>query len=69
MPAFAIRRVDGKLRISAAGCCNPASYRREYERAYMEQVLAAGGRVVSRDGDVVQLVDGRGRACSVDLGI
>jgi hypothetical protein len=35
----------------------------------MEQVLAAGGRVVSRDGDVVQLVDGRGRACSVDLGI
>ena len=28
MPAFAIRRVDGKLRIRAAGCCNPASYRR-----------------------------------------
>ena len=69
MPAFAIRRVDGKLRFRAAGCCNPASYRREYERAYMEQVLAEGGRVVGREGDVVQLVDRRGRPCSVDLGI
>ena len=68
MPAFAIRRVDGKLRIRAAGCRNPASYRREYERAYMEQVLAEGGRVVDRQGDVVHLVDRRGRACSVDLG-
>jgi hypothetical protein len=69
MPAFAIKRVDGKLRFRAVGCCNPASYRREYERAYMEQVLAEGGRVVDRDGDVVSLVDRRGRPCSVDLGI
>jgi hypothetical protein len=69
MPAFAIRRVDGKLRVRAVGCCNPANHRREYERAYMEQVLAEGGRVVSREGDVVQLVDRRGRARSVDLGI
>ena len=68
MPAFAIRRVDGKLRIRAAGCCNPASHRREYERAYMEQVLADGGSVTRREGDVVHLVDRRGRACSVDLG-
>ena len=35
----------------------------------MEQVLAEGGRVVGREGDVVQLVDRRGRPCSVDLGI
>jgi hypothetical protein len=35
----------------------------------MEQVLAEGGRVVGREGDVVQLVDRRGRSCSVDLGI
>jgi hypothetical protein len=69
MPAFAIRRVDGKLRLRALGCCTAASHRREYERAYMEQVLADGGRVVSREGDVVQLVDRRGRPCSVDLGM
>jgi hypothetical protein len=69
MPAFAIGRVDGKLCIRAAGCCNPASRRREYERAYMEQVLAEGGHVAAREGDVVQLVDRRGRPCSVDLGI
>ena len=69
MPAFAIRRVNGKFRIRAAGCCNPASYRREYERAYMEQVLRDGGSVVRREGDVVHLVDRRGRACSVDLGM
>jgi hypothetical protein len=69
MPAFAIRRVDGKLRIRAAGCCDPANHRREYERAYMEQVLEEGGRVVRRDGDVVHLVDRRGRPCSVDLAI
>jgi hypothetical protein len=69
VPAFTIRRVDGKLRIRAAGCCNPAGHRREYERAYLEQVLAEGGRVVGHDGDVVQLVDRRGRPCSVDLGI
>jgi hypothetical protein len=68
MPAFTIKRVDGKLRFRGVGCCNPASYRREYERAYMEQVLAEGGRVVGRDGDVVSLVDRRGRACTVDLG-
>jgi hypothetical protein len=68
MPAFAIRRVDGKLRFRAVGCCNPGSYRREYERAYMEQVLEAGGSVVRRDGDVVHLLDRRGRPCSVDLG-
>jgi hypothetical protein len=35
----------------------------------MEQVLAEGGSVVRREGDVVHLVDRRGRACSVDLGI
>jgi hypothetical protein len=34
----------------------------------MEQVLAEGGPVVDREGDVVHLVDRRGRACSVDLG-
>jgi len=69
MPAFAITRVDGKLRLRAVGCCNPANHRREYERAYMEQVLAQGGHVVSREGDVVTLVDRCGRPCSVDLGI
>ena len=69
MPAFAIRRVDGRWRVRAAGCCNPVSLRREYERAYMEQVLEEGGSVVRRDGDVVHLVDRRGRPCSVDLGI
>lgn len=69
MPAFAIRRVDGKLRIRAVGCCNPASYRREYERAYLEQVLDEGGSIVRWEGDVVHLVDHRGRPCSVDLGI
>jgi hypothetical protein len=67
MPAFSIRRVDGKLRFRAVGCCNPADHRREYERAYMEQVLAEGGRVVCREGDTVQLVDRRGQPCSVDL--
>ena len=46
-----------------------ASYRREYEQAYMEQVLAEGGRVLGREGDVVLLVDRRGRPCSVDLGV
>ena len=69
MPAFAIRRVDGKLRIRAAGCCNPAFHRREYERAYMAQVLEEGGSVVCREGAVVHLVDRRGRPCSVDLGL
>jgi hypothetical protein len=69
MPAFSIRRVDGKLRIRAAGCCNPASYRREYERAYLEQVLDEGGSIVRWEGDVVHLVDHRGRPCSVDLGM
>jgi hypothetical protein len=69
MPAFAIKRVDGKLRFRAVGCCNPANHRREYERAYMEQVLAEGGHVVGREGDVIALVDRRGRPCSVDLGI
>ncbi|HSD01399.1 MAG TPA: hypothetical protein VLB81_03470 [Gaiellales bacterium] len=69
MPAFAIRRVDGRWRVRAAGCCDPASHRREYERAYMEQVLEEGGSVVRREGDVVHLVDRRGRPCSVDLGM
>jgi hypothetical protein len=69
MPAFAIRRVDGKLRVRALGCFSPASHRREYERAYLEQVLDEGGSVVRREGGVVYLVDRRGRPCSVDLGI
>jgi hypothetical protein len=33
----------------------------------MQQVLEEGGRVVERDGDVVRLVDSRGRAHTVTL--
>jgi hypothetical protein len=69
MPAFSIRRVDGKLRLRAVGCCDAASHRREYERAYLEQVLDEGGSIVRWEGDVVHLVDRRGRPCSVDLGM
>jgi hypothetical protein len=67
VPGFTIRRVDRRLRLEPHGCCNPASHRREYERAYLEQVLREGGRVVSRDGGRVELIDRKGRPRSVDL--
>ena len=67
MPSFGVKRADGRIRIQARGCCSVDEHRREYERAYMEQVLADGGRIVARDGSRVDLVDRKGRPRSVDL--
>jgi hypothetical protein len=67
MAGILISRRDGHLRVRLQGCCGADGHRREYERAFMQQVLEEGGRVVERDGDVVRLVDSRGRAHTVTL--
>lgn len=68
MAGIEVSRRDGRLRVRLAGCCGVADHRREYERAFMEQVLGEGGRVVERDGEVVHLLDRRGRPHTVRLG-
>jgi hypothetical protein len=67
MAFIAISRRDGHWRLEAQGCCGVDAHRREYEHAFMEQVLAEGGRVVDREGQTVHLVDRRGRAHTVTL--
>ena len=68
MPGVEISRREGRMRIRLAGCCGLGDHRREYERAFMQQVLAEGGHEVGRDGDTVHLVDRRGRRHTVSLG-
>jgi hypothetical protein len=71
MPAFRIERTpEGRWRFRAAGCCvDPDRIRREYEQAFLEQELGAGGRVVSTGADGVELIDHRGRAHRLGPGV
>jgi hypothetical protein len=71
MPAFRIERTpQGRWKLSAAGCCgNPDRVRREYDQAFLEQELAAGGRVVSSGPDGVEMRDHRGRTHRLDAGV
>jgi hypothetical protein len=63
MPGFRIeRRDDGRRSVRLIGCCgDPDRIRRDYDRAFLEQELAEGGRVVSSGPDGIELLDHRGR--------
>jgi hypothetical protein len=63
MPAIRIERnAEGRLSLRMIGCCgDPAAMRREYDQAFLEQTLAAGGHVVASGPDGVEIVDCRGR--------
>jgi hypothetical protein len=62
MGAISIARRDGRWTIRSQGCCgNLAADRRMYEQAFLEQLLADGGRIVSDTGDHVEVLDRRGR--------
>jgi hypothetical protein len=64
MPGIRIERGhDGRRSVRLIGCCgDPDRTRRDYDRAFLEQELAAGGRLVSSGPGGVELVDRRGRA-------
>jgi hypothetical protein len=63
MPGIRIeRRHDGRRSVRLIGCCgDPDRMRRDDDRAFLEQELAAGGRLVSSGPDGVELRDSRGR--------
>jgi hypothetical protein len=63
MPGFRIERnAAGRLSMRMIGCCgDPDVMRREYDQAFLEQTLAAGGHVVESGPQGVEIVDCRGR--------
>ncbi len=62
MARIEVRRQNGRWSLLAQGCCgNLRLWELEYERAFVEQVLRAGGTLERlADGSAV-LVDRRGR--------
>lgn len=67
MAGFELRRRDGKFTLKVQGCCGASGMRREYERAFLEQLLDAGGHVTSHTPERVEITDRRGRVHSIDL--
>jgi hypothetical protein len=63
MPGIRIERThDGRRSVRLTGCCgDPDRMRRDYDQAFLQQELAAGGRLLSRGPDGAELVDHRGR--------
>ena len=62
MAGIQITREGGRWSFRAQGCCgNLDAWQREYERAFVEQVLAVGGRVAADGDGQISLIDRRGR--------
>jgi hypothetical protein len=71
MPGIRIERSkDGRRSLRLIGCCgDPDRMRRDYDQAFLEQTLAAGGRLLACGPEGVDVVDGRGRAHRLDPGV
>ena len=66
MAGFEIRREHGHWTLRAQGCCgNLQALEREYERAFVEQILRAGGSIAELGLDEATLVDRKGKHHSV----
>jgi hypothetical protein len=62
MGAISIGRRDGRWTFRSQGCCgNLAADRSMYDQAFLEQLLADGGRIVSDGDGQLEVVDRRGR--------
>lgn len=71
MPGIRIERArDGRRSLRLIGCCgDPDRMRRDYDQAFLEQTLAAGGRLVSSGPEGVEVIDRRGRTHRVGPGV
>jgi hypothetical protein len=71
MPGIRVERSrEGRRTLRLVGCCgDPDRMRRDYDRAFVEQTLAEGGRLVSCGPDGAELVDRRGRTHRVGPGV